>query len=148
MAISGAKALALIAFALWQSAAYAQMNHQHAAEAACDETVLRCASKVTPTFGPDGTLWLAWMAGGRISVARSSDAGHSFSAPVEVTKEKLNLDWGPDARPKIVVDRKSALYLKGTTLDYNIKNLMEGGFVFNNPQAVRSCGCGTSFTAK
>jgi iron-sulfur cluster assembly protein len=49
---------------------------------------------------------------------------------------------------KMVVDRKSALYLKGTTLDYNIKNLMEGGFVFHNPQAVRSCGCGTSFTAK
>jgi Iron-sulfur cluster assembly accessory protein len=49
---------------------------------------------------------------------------------------------------KVVVDRKSALYLKGTTLDYNIRNLMEGGFVFDNPQAVRSCGCGTSFTAK
>ena len=48
----------------------------------------------------------------------------------------------------VVVDRKSALYLKGTTLDYNIKNLMEGGFVFENPNAVRSCGCGTSFTAK
>ena len=48
----------------------------------------------------------------------------------------------------VVVDRKSALYLKGTTLTYNIKNLMEGGFVFENPNAVRSCGCGTSFTAK
>jgi len=49
---------------------------------------------------------------------------------------------------KVVVDRKSALYLKDSTLDYNIKNLMEGGFVFENPQAVRSCGCGTSFTAR
>ena len=48
----------------------------------------------------------------------------------------------------VVVDRKSALFLKGTTLDYNIKNLMEGGFIFENPNAVRSCGCGTSFTAK
>ena len=48
----------------------------------------------------------------------------------------------------VVVDRKSALYLSGSTLDYNIKNLMEGGFVFSNPQALRSCGCGTSFTAK
>jgi iron-sulfur cluster assembly protein len=48
----------------------------------------------------------------------------------------------------VVADRKSALYLKDTTLDYNIKNLMEGGFVFANPNAVRSCGCGTSFTAK
>jgi iron-sulfur cluster assembly protein len=49
---------------------------------------------------------------------------------------------------KVVVDRKSALYLKGTTLDYSIKNLMDGGFVFENPNALRSCGCGTSFTAK
>ncbi|GAB4455014.1 MAG: iron-sulfur cluster assembly accessory protein [Armatimonadaceae bacterium] len=49
---------------------------------------------------------------------------------------------------KIVIDRKSALYLKGTTLNYDIRNLMEGGFIFENPNAVRSCGCGTSFTAK
>ena len=48
----------------------------------------------------------------------------------------------------VVVDRKSALYLQGSVLNYDIKNLMEGGFVFENPQALRSCGCGTSFTAK
>ncbi len=49
---------------------------------------------------------------------------------------------------KVVVDRKSALYLQGSVLNYDIKNLMEGGFVFDNPQSLRSCGCGTSFTAK
>ncbi|MEH2570328.1 hypothetical protein V1289_009955 [Bradyrhizobium sp. AZCC 2289] len=103
--------LGTIAFALSLTAAPAQMNHQHASEAACDETVLRCASKVTPTFAPDGTLWLAWMAGGQISVASSKDGGHSFSTPVQVTKEHLNLDWGPDARPKIVVDRKGGIAL-------------------------------------
>jgi iron-sulfur cluster assembly protein len=48
----------------------------------------------------------------------------------------------------VVIDRKSALFLKETTLNYNIKNLMEGGFIFENPNALRSCGCGTSFTAK
>ncbi|SIO52708.1 hypothetical protein SAMN05443247_07315 [Bradyrhizobium erythrophlei] len=103
--------LGTIAFALSLTAAPAQMNHQHASEAACDESVLRCASKVTPTFAPDGTLWLAWMAGGQVSVASSKDGGHSFSAPVQATKEHLNLDWGPDARPKIVVDRKGGIAL-------------------------------------
>ena len=103
--------LGTIAFALSLMAAPAQMNHQHASEAACDETVLRCASKVTPAFGPDGTLWLAWMAGGQVSVASSKDDGRSFSAPVLVTKEHLNLDWGPDARPKIVVDRNGGIAL-------------------------------------
>jgi hypothetical protein len=110
-AMSVGKVLAIIAFALCQSAAYGQMNHQHASEAACDETILRCASKVTPAFSPDGTLWLAWMAGGQISVARSNDAGHGFSTPVQVTQERLNLDWGPDARPKIVIDRNGGIAL-------------------------------------
>ncbi len=104
-------ALAIVAFALFQSAAHAQMNHQHASEAACDEVALRCASKVTPAFGPDGTLWLAWMAGGQVSVASSKDAGRSFSTPVQVTKVRLNLDWGPDARPKIVVARDGGIAL-------------------------------------
>ena len=103
--------LGTIAIALWQTAAYGQMNHQHASEAACDETVLRCASRVTPTFAPDGTLWLAWMAGGQVSAASSRDGGHSFSTPVAVTKQQLNLDWGPDARPKIVVDRTGGIAL-------------------------------------
>ena len=53
-------------------------HHQHASEAACEEVDLRCASKVTPAFASDGTLWLAWMAGGRISVASSKDQGRSF----------------------------------------------------------------------
>jgi hypothetical protein len=105
------KLLATLALALWQTAAYAQMNHQHASEAACDDVALRCASKVTPTFSPDGTLWLAWIAGGQISVASSKDAGGNFSTPVLVTKERLNLDWGPDARPKIVVDRNGGIAL-------------------------------------
>jgi hypothetical protein len=110
-AVLRATILAAIAVALWQAAAHAQMNHQHASEAACDEVVLRCATKVTPAFGPDGTLWLAWMAGGQVSVASSKDGGRNFSTPVAVTKERLNLDWGPDARPKIVVDGKGGIAL-------------------------------------
>jgi hypothetical protein len=108
--------IATMALALWQTTAFAQMHHQHGAEAAaCEQSGLRCASKVTPAFASDGTLWLAWMAGGQISVARSKDAGHSFSTPVSVTKERLNLDWGPDARPKIAVDAKGGIVLAFST---------------------------------
>jgi hypothetical protein len=106
-----ARILTTVAFALWQTASYAQMNHQHASEAACEETILRCATKVTPAFSPDGTLWLAWMAGGQVSVANSKDEGHSFSAPLLVTNEPLDLDWGPDSRPKIVIDRNGGIAL-------------------------------------
>lgn len=45
---------------------------------------------------------------------------------------------------KIVVDKKSFLYLVGTELDYT-DGLNGKGFVFNNPNATRTCGCGESF---
>lgn len=45
---------------------------------------------------------------------------------------------------KIVVDQKSMFYLSGTTLDFT-DGLNGRGFVFNNPQATKTCGCGSSF---
>lgn len=47
---------------------------------------------------------------------------------------------------KIVCDAKSFLYLAGTQLDFS-DGLNGTGFVFNNPNAKRTCGCGTSFSA-
>jgi iron-sulfur cluster assembly protein len=47
---------------------------------------------------------------------------------------------------QVVCDKKSYLYLNGTTLDYVMQGLT-GGFTFLNPQAKSSCGCGTSFSA-
>jgi len=47
---------------------------------------------------------------------------------------------------QVVVDKKSYLYLNGTTLDYVTQGL-QGGFTFVNPSAKSSCGCGTSFSA-
>jgi iron-sulfur cluster assembly protein len=46
---------------------------------------------------------------------------------------------------KIVVDRKSFLYLVGTELEYS-GGLNGKGFVFKNPNASRTCGCGESFS--
>lgn len=45
---------------------------------------------------------------------------------------------------KIVIDQKSMFYLSGTTLDFS-DGLNGRGFVFNNPQAAKTCGCGSSF---
>jgi len=45
---------------------------------------------------------------------------------------------------KILVDQKSMFYLSGTTLDFS-DGLNGRGFVFNNPQATKTCGCGSSF---
>tara|TARA_B110000438_G_scaffold23740_1_gene21788 strand:- start:789 stop:1205 length:417 start_codon:yes stop_codon:yes gene_type:complete len=46
---------------------------------------------------------------------------------------------------KIIVDNKSFLYLIGTTLEFS-GGLNGKGFVFNNPNAIRTCGCGESFS--
>jgi iron-sulfur cluster assembly protein len=46
---------------------------------------------------------------------------------------------------RVFVDPKSIVYLDGMTLDWQ-ESLMQSGFVFHNPQAKKSCGCGTSFS--
>jgi iron-sulfur cluster assembly protein len=50
-----------------------------------------------------------------------------------------------DNAVRIIVDRKSFLYLVGTILEYS-GGLNGKGFVFNNPNAQRTCGCGESFS--
>lgn len=47
---------------------------------------------------------------------------------------------------RVAVDKKSALYLDGTEIDYH-ESFEKRGFVFNNPNATKSCGCGSSFSA-
>jgi len=46
---------------------------------------------------------------------------------------------------RVIIDKKSILYLAGTTLEYS-GGLNGKGFVFNNPNAARTCGCGESFS--
>jgi iron-sulfur cluster assembly protein len=46
---------------------------------------------------------------------------------------------------KVIIDKKSLIYLEGTELDFGKEGLNEG-FKFNNPNAKNECGCGESFT--
>jgi iron-sulfur cluster assembly protein len=52
----------------------------------------------------------------------------------------------PQHGVNVVVDKKSEFFMGGTMLDFN-DGLLDRGFVFKNPQATGSCGCGTSFSA-
>ena len=47
---------------------------------------------------------------------------------------------------RVAVDKKSLLYLEGTEIDFH-NGIDKRGFVFNNPNATKSCGCGSSFQA-
>ncbi|MCS3449684.1 MULTISPECIES: sialidase family protein [Bradyrhizobium] len=146
--------LASLVLAALPSLAVAQMSHQHASEAACEETALRCATKVTPAFGRDGTLWLVWMAGGQISVASSKDQGKSFSTPVQVTRERLNLDWGPDARPKLAIDAKGNIAVAFSIFrDQNFNGQVlttrstDGGRSFDAPKPITASNESQRFEA-
>jgi hypothetical protein len=88
----------------WREAA-AQSHQHHGARAPCPDSSLSCAIAATPTFAPDGSLLLAWSAGGRVMIARSADLAASFGAAVPVTPDPVRIDTGPDSRPKIVVTR-------------------------------------------
>lgn len=80
----------------------------------------------------------------RVGVKSGGCSGLSYELKFDkITNEddKLFEDNGI----RIVVNKKSFLYLVGTILDYS-GGLNGKGFVFNNPNANRTCGCGESFS--
>lgn len=80
----------------------------------------------------------------RVGVKSGGCSGLSY----DLKFDKTQLDGDKifeDNDIKIVVDKKSFLYLIGTTLDYS-GGLNGTGFVFKNPNANRTCGCGESFS--
>jgi iron-sulfur cluster assembly protein len=81
----------------------------------------------------------------RVGVQGGGCSGLSYAMRLETQardRDKIIEEHGA----RLFVDPKSFLYLNGTTLDYE-NTLMRQGFVFQNPHAARSCGCGSSFTA-
>jgi iron-sulfur cluster assembly protein len=80
----------------------------------------------------------------RLSVQTTgcSGLGYNLEFVDEINPEDEVFDQGD---LKIVVDKKSLIYLDGTEVDYKKEGLNEG-FEFNNPNAKAKCGCGESFT--
>jgi hypothetical protein len=66
-------------------------------------------SAATPAFAPDGSVWIAWAAAGRVSVARSPDLGRTFAPAIAINREPLRLDSGPDERPKLAIDKSGRI---------------------------------------
>ena len=80
----------------------------------------------------------------RVGVKSGGCSGLSYE--LKFDKEQLENDKIFEANSvKIIVDKKSFLYLVGTTLDYS-GGLNGTGFIFKNPNANRTCGCGESFS--
>jgi iron-sulfur cluster assembly protein len=79
----------------------------------------------------------------RVAVQSGGCSGLSYNLDFD-TQLKENDQVFEDKGIKIVVDKKSLLYLVGTELDYT-DGLNGKGFQFKNPNASRTCGCGESF---
>jgi iron-sulfur cluster assembly protein len=81
----------------------------------------------------------------RLGVQGGGCSGLSYNIRIDTQpRERDRIFQFGDVR--VFVDPKSFIYLNGMTLDYQ-ETLIHQGFVFVNPQATKSCGCGTSFSA-
>ena len=80
----------------------------------------------------------------RVGVKSGGCSGLSYDLTFDKSKAGEDRLF-EDNKVKILVDKKSLLYLLGTTLEYS-GGLNGKGFVFNNPNAQRTCGCGESFS--
>ena len=79
----------------------------------------------------------------RVGVKSGGCSGLSYDLSFD-NQEKENDKIFENNNIKIIVDKKSFLYLVGTDLDYS-GGLNGTGFIFKNPNANRTCGCGESF---
>ena len=79
----------------------------------------------------------------RVGVKGGGCSGFTYTLDFESKKTKFDLEFESQSL-KILVDKKSHLYIKDTEIDWSY-DLMDRGLVFNNPSAKGSCGCKTSF---
>ena len=102
------------------------------------------AVKVKDLLEAEGALDLAL----RVAVRPGGCSGFSyemfFDGDVAADDEKATFG-NPGATVSVVVDAASAQMLQGATLDYK-DGLNQAGFSINNPNASRTCGCGSSFS--
>lgn len=136
--------LAFMGLAVCAAAADDSEPHHHgAALSDCKGPGLDCASVATPLLAADGTLWLVWGANGQVTVARSSDFGHSFLPGVQITPQPGQLDAGGDGRPLLVRDGKGRLTVAFAVFKdahWNAQVLVstsrDGGHSFSNPHPI------------
>jgi iron-sulfur cluster assembly protein len=90
------------------------------------------------SYGPETVLRVGVTGGGCSGFSYALGFDSSFDEQIDAKTEQHGV--------AVVVDKKSDLYLDGTTVDF-YEGLEKRGFTFDNPNAVKSCGCGSSFQA-
>ena len=81
----------------------------------------------------------------RVGVTDGGSSGMNYNISFDDNQQEFDKVYEAHG-VKIFCDLKSWLYVKGTTIDFS-DDLLSGGFKIENPNANRTCGCGTSFSA-
>jgi iron-sulfur cluster assembly protein len=82
----------------------------------------------------------------RVAVTGGGCSGFSYALAFDRSYNEADDSKFEHHGVNVVVDKKSSLYLEGTTVDFQ-DDIQGYGFKFDNPSAVKSCGCGSSFQA-
>ncbi|MBS1707521.1 MAG: iron-sulfur cluster assembly accessory protein [Armatimonadetes bacterium] len=104
-----------------------------------DPTAARQIAALVSRKGGEGSFL-------RVGVKGGGCSGLEYVFRIDDKRLDIDLSTTVDGT-EVVCDAKSAAYLEGATLVYT-GNMIGGGFAFENPNAERQCGCGTSFTPK
>jgi iron-sulfur cluster assembly accessory protein len=102
-----------------------------------DSAVERIKALLVKESKPDAGLRLYISGGGCSGMSYGMSIDDSLSSDDAVVRSK---------GVKVVVDKLSLIYLRGSKIDY-VENLQTSGFQIENPNAASSCGCGLSFKA-
>jgi iron-sulfur cluster assembly accessory protein len=81
----------------------------------------------------------------RIAIKAGGCSGYSYMFAWEAAPKPTDEVFDGPGGARLFIDPKSHKLLDGTVLDYDT-GLISRGFIFNNPQAKSTCGCGTSFS--
>ncbi|MGI0091579.1 MAG: iron-sulfur cluster insertion protein ErpA [Nitrososphaerales archaeon] len=102
-----------------------------------DAAVERIKSLLTKEGKPEAGLRLYISGGGCAGMSYGMSIDDTISADDAVVRSKSI---------RVIVDKLSLIYLRGSKIDY-VENLQSSGFQVENPNAASSCGCGLSFKA-
>ncbi len=81
----------------------------------------------------------------RLGVKGGGCSGFSYTLDLTENRQESDESWDIHG-VTVICDPKSQIYLEGTSVDFK-DEVMGRGFVFNNPNATNTCGCGSSFSA-
>ncbi len=79
----------------------------------------------------------------RVGIKGGGCSGFTYTLDIANKKDEFDEEFESNG-VKLICDMKSYLYLNGTVIDFN-DDLLNRGFVFNNPNAKQTCSCGASF---